>query len=875
MNEMEKNIAPIFVMNNSALKPYMELFEYHPENIYQQPLGSLVGFFEIKEYSEDSAYIVNFLTSVLKKEYYVNPKRSVTDSLDSALHKVNVALSEIVKNGNTNWLNKLDGAVCVLEKNAIHFSVSGNAKVLLHRKQTLTDISEGLANDELDPHPLKTFVNVSSGRIEKDDKLLVLSDDIFNILDEVQLRKNIQRFENENFIQFLKTALGNELEMTAAIIVDVLKPKEAEHRKTAAAAIMPTPIEKSESEQEFNAFSGKTYERPSLKKPEKTKSEPETVIPTEYTDKKTRHIYIQGNHQNHQEVSKFQLLMETAKENLADVMFALKESSRRKTTVVKKSISKSLTKLNEDHQKRKLEAQEKAEQLRQEKRLQAEFKAQEAARIEEERKQQEEIRRQEEAVRRQEEAEIAKEREAARQAELQRITKEQEIEKQRQLKIQEEIRQSAEALKKTEGDQIRKTALEFSEDFESIEEPESEYNLEQLRISDKPLTLQQKIALARLEMDSKFDRVMNAKSNQHHQQIKIETAKPEYKAAILEKLDDMDFKVKLTEISSKAVATLTKSKPDLSKIRELFDRSTSKQKLAIVAIVSAIIIVPYLIIKITENKPEQVATPIAVPTLADTLSQDKNISLKSQLSPAISKSDIISVEMLDGTPFFIAKDRVIGSLENPDKEFTLPADSGNVISSTFMKDLNLIFLMTDKQKMLSFSPISQQFKENKIELIPTVSNKFMATYLTYLYMFDSSTNQIYRYPRAEGGFGAKSDWLKDQVSFGKIDDVAIDDNIYILSNKQITKLFKGQKQDVNFEASKTPINFDLIYTNTDSQFFYAIDLENSRLVQFNKDGSISNQYYNEKIKQTSSFSVDEKNKKAYFITPSEVLSLSM
>jgi hypothetical protein len=117
IKELEKTISPVLVVNNSSLKPYVELFEYSPENIYQQPLGSLVGFFEIKEYSQDSAYIVNFLTSVLKKEYYINPKRPVTESLDSALHKVNLALSELAKQGNVEWLGKLNAAICVLEKN--------------------------------------------------------------------------------------------------------------------------------------------------------------------------------------------------------------------------------------------------------------------------------------------------------------------------------------------------------------------------------------------------------------------------------------------------------------------------------------------------------------------------------------------------------------------------------------------------------------------------------------------------------------------------------------------------------------------------------------------------------------------------------------
>src|SRR6266568_3731172 len=83
LKDLEKKISPVLVVNNSSLKPYVELFDYAPENIYQQPLGSLVGFFEVKEYSDDSAYVVNFLTSVLKKEYYINPRRPVTESLDS------------------------------------------------------------------------------------------------------------------------------------------------------------------------------------------------------------------------------------------------------------------------------------------------------------------------------------------------------------------------------------------------------------------------------------------------------------------------------------------------------------------------------------------------------------------------------------------------------------------------------------------------------------------------------------------------------------------------------------------------------------------------------------------------------------------------
>ena len=249
--ELEKTISPVLVINNPSLKPYVEVFEYYPENIYQQPLGSLIGFFEIKDYSKDSAYIVNFLTLTLKKEYYNNPKRSVAESLDSALHKVNLALSEIANKGNIEWLGKLDAAIFVLEKNNAHFSVSGKAKIFLYRNTVLTDLSEGLASDFPEPHPLKTFINVSSGRLEKFDQILITSEDIFHILSVTELRKNFQRFKGEKFVQLLKTALSNQLELIATLVVQISDTNLTNEIKNFSSRKKISPI--------GNVFSEKTF----------------------------------------------------------------------------------------------------------------------------------------------------------------------------------------------------------------------------------------------------------------------------------------------------------------------------------------------------------------------------------------------------------------------------------------------------------------------------------------------------------------------------------------------------------------------------------------------------------------------------------------
>jgi hypothetical protein len=282
--ELVKIITPIAVINKKPLKPYIELFEFQPENIIQKPLGQLLGVFEIKDFSEDSAYIVNFLTSVVRKEYYINPRRSAPESLEASLHKVNVALSELVEHGNTNWLGRFDAAICSIEKNILHFSVTGSARVILIRNGILTDISEGLEPESDEAHPIKTFVNVSSGKLEDADRIIITTGDIFEIFSPTELKKSSLRFPGEKFIQFIKTALVNELDLAGTIILEVQHPAEAEKSRTKRETGKETEIP--------NVFSESAFLK-DKKKTAKEKELPEVMEQEKIVDSKTGHIYLQ------------------------------------------------------------------------------------------------------------------------------------------------------------------------------------------------------------------------------------------------------------------------------------------------------------------------------------------------------------------------------------------------------------------------------------------------------------------------------------------------------------------------------------------------------------------------------------------------------
>lgn len=803
LRELEKQISPIQVVNNSALKPYVESFQYFPENIYQQPLGILTGFFEIKEYSEDSAYIVNFLNSVLKKEYYVNPKRPVTESLDSALHKVNVALSELAKHGNVNWLGKLDGAVCIFEKNNLHFSVAGDAKVLLCRKQAFNDISEGLASDALEPHPLKTFVNVSSGHLENKDKLLITSDDIFHILSLPQLTKNVQRFSAEQFIQFIRTALSNELEMASVIIVDAVQKKAAPRK--AMAPLAPEPIQ----EQPVNVFSEKTFAK-AASKPMLTKEEvlPLTLEENEYTDKKTGHIYVQGQTDETLEASQWQTYLTIFKEQAGDLLYESKKRLRRKGLALKKT------------------------------------------------------------------AALLKDQAVLKIADLKKERFEEET--------VEDAAEAAEA--PLELAELSQTArhIPISQD----EEPE----IQAIQKTVSPKTKPEKITLAEIKpspAQKAPTETSPAIASENVQKIPIhQHIRSVLEDEALTKSQRKVWHQELLHATQRVIAVVSshltaedfkKITPDLQKTKELFSRFNKKQRVYLALTIAGIVFIPLLAGKILNGSKEP--TPIDVPSqpsLTEILAQDKNIQLSSQVAQTASLAGINSILLFENVPYAVTQTDVIPLAAGSTKNFAAPLQQGEkVLSATFMQDLKMILLLTSQKRILSFSPVSQQFKDNNINLPEGTELKFAATYLTYLYLTDPTNGQVYRYPRAEGGFGEKTDWLKSSLPLANITSLTIDDSIYYVQNNKINKLFKGQVEAINFETSRTPVTHTDIFTTIDLDNLYALDAANARVITYAKTGEIVKQYFSESFKDAASLAVSEKDSAAYVTTKDGVLKLAL
>ncbi|EKE15851.1 MAG: hypothetical protein ACD_11C00103G0053 [uncultured bacterium] len=782
--ELKKEISQIFVANNSKLKPYLEIFQHNPENIIQQPLGILVGFFEVKEYSDDSAYIVNFLNSVLKKEYYANPKKSISESFDSALHKINLALSEITKHGNVNWLGKLDAAICVIEKNSIYFSSTGKAKILIFRKDSLSSINDDFLQEETELHPVKTFINVSSGRLEKDDKFIITSENIFNIFSINDLEKNILRLPPEKFVQLLKTALTNELDLSGTIIIDVIEEKLEEK-------IISSGFQKKSTG--VNFFSEKTFSRKKTAKKITTKeaNENEMSLPTEnpeekneYVDKKTGHIYIQETGEQNEDNTNFKENISIVTEIFAIFFHNFKVFFKKQGFIVwRKTIKK----------------------IREIKLIKPESKAASNEKLESETKPE--------------------------------------------------------------------------------PTPEPVKIISEEKFSEKPSPTEKKEIISQKSLQEKLAPFFNT-TKEFSQKMTVFIEKilrlsiQQAKKIFFLLAEKYSNKQKEIPASSEAAKKTFFIFPDISVIKNLFHSFSYKQKTYALILILIILLGPLAILKLINGNKKNDGAPVRTvqPQISETerLSREKNIIFIDQPEKTLNVANAIEVLSLENSIIAISSDKVtiINDQDQP-KDFLWTKELGIAKKVTHMKDLNIFLIATDQKKIVSFSPISLEFKDNSIQLPDNYEISPMATYLTYLYLLDNKNNQIYRYPRAEGGFGAGSTWIKDTVDLSNISDISIDENLYLSKKNDLKKLFRGKIADLSLEKSNTPINFDYIYTDISLEHIYALDKQNSRVIQFNKNGEIIKQYHNKNISNANEFSVNEKNRKIYIATPQNISIIGM
>ncbi|MFH1643398.1 MAG: hypothetical protein ABH967_02080 [Patescibacteria group bacterium] len=168
-----------------------ESFCYEPENIYQKRVGSLYMVGSLNNALPQSHSFLDRLSKVIQDKYYSPSARSSSKSLKESLKRSNQFLQDLVAEGQISWLGNLNFIVFSAHKNKFNFSKVGDLKIFLLRKGKIINVEEKIKTEDIDPYPLKVFLNIVSGQLKSDDTIFILSKELAeffekeNILAEV------------------------------------------------------------------------------------------------------------------------------------------------------------------------------------------------------------------------------------------------------------------------------------------------------------------------------------------------------------------------------------------------------------------------------------------------------------------------------------------------------------------------------------------------------------------------------------------------------------------------------------------------------------------------------------------------------------------
>ncbi len=770
---LDINVSDVFVVKNAKNRAFIEQFNYSSVNFTQRDLGTILGFFAVRDNTSSSENIVNYLASEVKKQYFSPIQKPIGDKFESTLHHVNRVLEEIANVGNVEWIGHVDGAVCVIDDTSIHISVAGNAHVLLLRDNILQNISEGLASDDAAQYPLKTFIDIASGELCTNDKIIITSQELLDLIPFEELQKNAVRFGQENFIQFIQTVLTNECEIASATIIDISQKEGIQPHKITSPTEVPS-----------NIFGADAFDEPKDDEDIIPQIDDEIDIeeilnenPEEYTDETTGHIYIQGG----DEIIKDETTMSSLKEKCSDFFDTCKDTTKKH----KKTFSKKITQYTS---------------------------------------------------------------------------------------------------KKDSSifDQAPEDIGEKMTTIETVETPDT-YNSDEFDDVEEVVTDRQDLtsrsATKKIRV-TVYTAYKGAKNITKNTSVRcIETLK---RIKNKNRTSPSQVSQNSTPINTSTTQKKPSFLPSIHHVTQLWHGMTKQTKWTTLGILAAIVIIPLTFAFIPRSSEEDADKWPEIPEESEQYQQEP---LPPEPAVPVTQNTISDPTSLLSDPTTVAttlmNDKHIGVTKNTvilfdgtkKEDHSLSQDAGDITLVTPMDDLDLLFILTTKDQLYTFSPTDKKFVQQKNT--PTFDHtkiKSLSTYMTYLYAMD--TAMITRYTRAENGFESGNDWLKEKADFTDATTMAIDEDIYTAKNGTITKFRKGEK--VSFSQNSDIKNAFIIYTTEDTKFMWILDKENNKLFKTKKStGEKLDEYTHEKFANTQTLSVDEKNNTATISTPEEILSFEL
>ena len=190
-------------------------------------MGQVFSLVEILTPWFPTAQIGQTIINTFGESYWQGGSTSDLANFEDALKHVNETLAQITQNGETDWIGNVNATLGVLVENKLHIAQTGKAEAYVFRDGKINHLTEGLAQSGGEPHPLKTFSNVTSGELRSRDKILIANPELFKQIDLENLRQIIlMGSPKEAILQLAKLLKKKKKNTVNVLILHLLSSEE-------------------------------------------------------------------------------------------------------------------------------------------------------------------------------------------------------------------------------------------------------------------------------------------------------------------------------------------------------------------------------------------------------------------------------------------------------------------------------------------------------------------------------------------------------------------------------------------------------------------------------------------------------------------------
>lgn len=204
-----------------------------------------------------------------------------------------------------------------------------------------------------------------------------------------------------------------------------------------------------------------------------------------------------------------------------------------------------------------------------------------------------------------------------------------------------------------------------------------------------------------------------------------------------------------------------------------------------------------------------------------------------------------------GGRLFISTKNRLASLDPAGLELStvvLPSSIKNIhfIQSGGQEESNAnLLIFHDSNRITEYIPEKNEFITlNETITVTPDAIQDVSLYKKRLYRLDTSQNQIWRHLRFGDSFQSPSAWLKDGSDLSDARGLAIDGTVYVLGGEpQLSQYLKGRKTDWRAESIVPDLSGATgITTFEDSPYLYILDPPQLRLIIYDKNGALVQQF---------------------------------